>query len=50
MVKVNHGGLKLNGTHRLVVYADDDNILGGSVHNTEKIQRSECRTRLQYKD
>jgi hypothetical protein len=24
--------LKLNGTHRLLVYADDVNILGGSVH------------------
>jgi hypothetical protein len=23
--------LKLNGTHQLLVYADDDNILGGSV-------------------
>ena len=24
--------MKLNGTHRLLVYADDVNILGGSVH------------------
>jgi hypothetical protein len=24
--------LKLNGTHQLLVYADDINILGGSVH------------------
>jgi len=24
--------LKLNGTHQLLVYADDDNILGRSVH------------------
>jgi hypothetical protein len=24
-------GLKLNGTHRLLVYADDDNTMGGSV-------------------
>ena len=23
--------MKLNGTHQLLVYADDDNILGGSV-------------------
>ena len=30
-VQVNHDGLKLNGTHQLV-YADDFNILGGSVH------------------
>jgi len=30
-VWVNQGGLKLNGTHQLLVYADDVNILGGSV-------------------
>jgi hypothetical protein len=28
--------LKLNGTHQLVVYDDDVNILGGSVYNMEK--------------
>jgi len=31
-VKVNQDGLKLNGTHQLVVYADDVKILGGSIH------------------
>ena len=31
-VQVNQDGLKLNGTHHLLVYADDVNILGGSVH------------------
>jgi hypothetical protein len=31
MVQANQEGLKLNGTHRLLVYADV-NILGGSVH------------------
>jgi hypothetical protein len=30
-VKVNQDGLKLNGTHQLLAYADDVNILGGSV-------------------
>jgi hypothetical protein len=28
--------LKLNGTHELVVYADDVNILGRSVHSVKK--------------
>jgi len=28
--------LKLNGTHQLLVYADDVNMLGGSVHTTKK--------------
>jgi len=31
-VQVNQDGLKLNGTHQLLVYADDFNILGKSVH------------------
>ena len=28
--------MKLNGTHQLLVYADDVNILGGSVHTVKK--------------
>jgi len=31
-VQVNQDGLKLNGTHQLLVYVVDVNILGGSVH------------------
>jgi hypothetical protein len=28
--------LKLNGAHQLLVYADDINILGGSIHTIRK--------------
>ena len=35
-VQVNQGGLKLNGTHQLLVYADDVNILEGSVHTVKE--------------
>ena len=35
-VQVNQDGLKLNGTHQLLNYADDVNILGGSVHTVKK--------------
>jgi hypothetical protein len=31
-VQVNQVGFKLNGTHQLLVYTDDINILGRSVH------------------
>jgi len=37
MVKVNQDGLKLHGTHQLLVYADDINILGISTHTIKKI-------------
>ena len=33
--KVNQDGLKLNSTHQLLAYADDINILGGSVHTVK---------------
>jgi len=39
MFHVNQDGLKLNGIHQLLSYADDINILAGSIHilkeNTE---------------
>jgi hypothetical protein len=35
-VQANQEGLKLNGTHQLLVYADDVNKLGGSVHVIKK--------------
>jgi len=40
-IKVNQRGLKLNGTHKILVYADDINILTESIltikHNTESL-------------
>jgi len=33
---VNQDGLKLNGTHQLLAYTDDVNILGGSVHTVKE--------------
>jgi hypothetical protein len=38
-VQINQDGLKLNGTHQLLVYADDVNILSGSVHTIRKTQK-----------
>ena len=35
-VQVIQDGLKLNGTHQVLVYADDVNILGGSVHTIKE--------------
>jgi len=35
-VQANKDGLKLNGTHQLLAYADDINILGGSVDTVKK--------------
>jgi hypothetical protein len=35
-VQANQKSLKLNGTHQLLVYADDVNILGGSIHSIKK--------------
>ena len=35
-VQVNQDGLKLNGAHQLLAYADDVNILGGSAHTVKE--------------
>jgi len=35
-VQVNQDGLKLNGTHQLLAYADDVNIPGGSVDTVKQ--------------
>jgi len=35
-VQVNQDGLKLKGTHQLLAYADDVNILGGNVHTVKE--------------
>ena len=35
-VQVNQDGLKLNGTHQLLAFADDVNILGGSIHTVKE--------------
>ena len=39
MVQRNQDDLKLNGTHQLLAYADDVNILGGSVHTVKEMQK-----------
>jgi hypothetical protein len=41
---------KLNGTHQLLAYADDVNILGGSVHTVkESAETLVVASRLDYK-
>jgi len=35
-VQVNQDVLKLNGTHQLLAYADDINILGGGIHTLKQ--------------
>jgi hypothetical protein len=35
-VQVNQDGFKLSGTHQLLAYADDVNILGGSIHTLKE--------------
>jgi len=35
-VQVNQDGLKLNGANQLLAYADDVNVLGGSIHTLKE--------------
>jgi hypothetical protein len=35
-VQENQVGLKLNGTHQLLAYTDDVNLLGDSIYTTKK--------------
>ena len=50
-VQVNQDGLKLDGTHQLLLYADDVNVLGGSVHtlkeNAEALLAASNKTGLE---
>ena len=39
-VQVNLDGLKLNGTHQLLAYADDVNILGGGIQTLQENAKS----------
>jgi hypothetical protein len=36
-VQVNQVGLKLNGTHQLLLYADDINVWDRRIHTVKKI-------------
>jgi len=42
-VQVIKYGLKLNGKHKLLVYAVDVNILGGSVHAIKEKKTELCQ-------
>ena len=44
-VQVNQDGLKLNGTHQLLAYADDVNILGGSIQTLKNAEALVAATR-----
>jgi len=35
-VQITRKGLNLSGTHQLLVYADDINVLGGSIHTVKE--------------
>ena len=40
-VRASQESLRLNGMHKLLVYSDNVNILGGSVRNTKKKRQKE---------
>jgi len=46
-VQVNQNGLKLNGTHQLLVYTDYVNILGGSIHTIKENAQTFVETGLE---
>jgi hypothetical protein len=45
---VNHEVLKLNGTHQLLVYTDDANILGGNISTLNKTLRALVVSREEF--
>jgi hypothetical protein len=38
-VQVKQNGTKLNDTHQLLLYADDEKRLAGSIHNKKELQK-----------
>ena len=40
----NKEGVKFDGTHQLLVYADDVNFLGENIYTTKKISRKKMAT------